>query len=111
MSVVKQSAITPTVIGQGRTRYLAHTGNLMMAVIDFKDGPATTPDPPHSHPHEQITYVAAGEVRFFVNDQPTHLVPGDMITVPPGAPHTVQLLSEAVRLVDTFHPLRADFLP
>jgi hypothetical protein len=34
----------------------------------------------------------------------------DMITVPPDAPHTIQLLAEKVRLVDTFNPIREDFL-
>jgi len=30
--------------------------------------------------------------------------------VPPDIPHTVQLLTEYVRLVDTFHPIRDEFL-
>jgi quercetin dioxygenase-like cupin family protein len=35
---------------------------------------------------------------------------GDMIVVPPDAPHTVELLSTAARLIDCFHPIREDFL-
>ena len=42
---------------------------------------------------------------------PSRLGPGDLVTVPPDAPHTVQLLSAHVRLVDTLYPLREDFLP
>ena len=37
MGTLKQSVITPEPIGEGRTRYLAHTEKLMMAVIDFRD--------------------------------------------------------------------------
>jgi quercetin dioxygenase-like cupin family protein len=81
----------------------------MMVVIDFEDGPADEPDPPHSHPHEQITYVAAGELLFFIDGTPHQLGPGDLITVPPDVPHSIQLLSENVRLVDTFSPIREDF--
>lgn len=110
MGAVKRQDVTPEPIAEGRTRYLSHTDNLMMVVIDFTDGPASEPDPPHSHPHEQVTYVAAGELLFFINGEPTRLSEGDMITVPSDAPHTIQLLSSFVRLVDTFTPLREDFL-
>lgn len=111
MPVVKQAEVQPETIQPGRTRYLAYSPNLMVVVIDFVDGPADQPDPPHSHPHEQITYVAQGELLFFINDAPVKLSAGDLITVPSGAPHTIQLLSAQVRLVDTFTPVREDFLP
>lgn len=111
MTAVKRADITPEPIAEGRERYHAHTDNLMMVVIDFSDGPAEAPDPPHSHPHEQVTYVAAGELLFFVDGEPTRLTAGDLITVPGGVPHTIQLLTQTVRLVDTFTPLREDFLP
>ena len=97
-------------IGELRTRYLTHTEKLMMVVIDFNDGPTAEPDPPHHHPHEQISYVVAGELVFYLDGEPTKLGPGDMFTVPPNVPHAVQLLSEHVRLVDTFTPLRQDFI-
>jgi quercetin dioxygenase-like cupin family protein len=54
--------------------------------------------------------VAEGELYFFIDGEPHKLEPGDLITVPPNVPHTIQLLSERVRLVDTFTPIRADFL-
>jgi len=110
MGTLKQSEITPEPIGEGRTRHLAYTEKLMMAVIDFRDGPTREPDPPHSHPHEQISYVVSGELIVFIGDEQTRLEPGDMFTVPPDIPHTVQLLTEYVRLVDTFHPIRDEFL-
>lgn len=110
MGTLKQENTTKATIGDNRTRYLTHTENLMMVVIDFEDGPTSEPDPPHSHSHEQISYVAAGEIIFFLDGEPTRLGPGDMFTVPPDLPHSVQLLTKHVRLVDTFTPLREDFL-
>ena len=110
MGAVKQAKSTPQAIAERRTRYLAHTDNLMMAVIDFYDGPTLQPDPPHSHPHEQISYVAAGEINFFLDNEPVRLGPGDMFTVPANVPHAVQLLSEHVRLIDSFTPIREEFL-
>lgn len=112
MTVLKREDVTLETIAEGRERYLAYTDNLMMAVIDFHDGPANEPDPPHSHPHEQITYVAVGEVLFFVEgEEPVKLVAGDVITIPSNVPHTVQPLTNYLRLVDTFNPIREDFLP
>lgn len=108
-AILRQEAVRQT-IKPGRERYLSHTNDLMMVVIDFTDGPTEAPDPPHSHPHEQITYVAEGQLLFFVDDTPHKLQAGDMITVPSNIPHTIQLLSPHVRLVDTFSPIRQDFL-
>lgn len=110
MGTVKQAESTPQVIAPRRKRYLAHTDNLMMVVIDFNDGPTSQPDPPHSHPHEQISYVASGEINFFLDNEPVRLGPGDLYTVPANVPHTVQLLSEHVRLIDSFTPIRKEFL-
>ena len=110
MGVVKSSEVVPTEIAPGRKRYLAHTDSLMMVVMDFDDGPSEQPDSPHSHPHEQITYVVDGRVEFHLGETMHTLEPGDMITVPPGRPHTVRLLTGHVRLIDTFHPLREEFL-
>ena len=111
MGTLKQSESMPETSGEGRARYLVHTEKLMMVVIDFNDGPTPRPDPPHSHPHEQISYVASGELIVHIGDEQTRLGPGDMFFVPPDIPHSVQLLTDHVRLVDTFHPIRDDFLP
>ena len=110
MGTLKCVDVKKEIIGDKRVRYLTHTENIMMVVIDFDDGPTDEPDPPHSHPHEQVSYVAAGKVIFFLDGEPTELGPGDMFTVPPDIPHSARLLTAHVRLVDTFTPLRQDFL-
>ncbi len=110
MGTIKQDEVTPEVIAEGRKRYLAHTDRLMVVVFDFDDGPASAPDPPHSHPHEQVSYVESGEIIFFLDGAPTRLRPGDMFTVPPNVPHCIQVLTPHARLVDAFHPIREDFL-
>ncbi|MBE0584194.1 MAG: cupin domain-containing protein [Desulfofustis sp.] len=110
MDVIREQHTDKTEIGPGRTRYLAHTDQLMMVVIDFTDGPTDRPDPPHTHPHEQVSYVARGRLLVHIGDQVSELGPGDVFTVAPNVPHTVQLLSPQVRLVDTFTPLRDEFI-
>lgn len=100
--IVQESAV--------KTRRIIHTGELMMAVWDFTDGPWEEPEPYHSHPHEQIVYLAIGEVDFFIEDKSCRLVAGDTIAVPGGVPHTTRMLTPHVRLVDTWTPLRQEFL-
>jgi quercetin dioxygenase-like cupin family protein len=110
MGLIKGSEAKRTVISQGRTRYLAHLSRLMMVVMDFEDGPASQPDPFHSHPHEQISYVVHGEVHLVLEDRMIRLGPGDIFTIPSNVPHSIQLLTPKARLVDTFTPIREEFL-
>ena len=110
MGTILENAVTKESIGEKRQRYLGHTEKLMLVVIDFEDGPTSEPDPPHSHPHEQMSYVVAGELIVHIGDEQSRLGPGDMFTVPPNVEHTVQLLTAHVRLVDAFTPLREEFL-
>ncbi len=79
-------------ISPGRKREIAYLNNLMVVVFDFDDGPMKDPDPSHSHPHEQITYVADGELLFYKGQDEFHLVTGDLITIPSGTPHSIQTL-------------------
>ena len=110
MTALKYREMPAQAIREGAERRLGHTDNLMLVIVDFYDGPKEQPDPPHSHPHEQVSYVAEGEIIFVLDDQQTHLGPGDVFLVPPGKPHSIQQLTEHVRLVDCFTPVREDFL-
>lgn len=95
----------------GVERRIVHTDKLLTAVLDFSNGPQEEPDPMHSHPHEQTCYIAEGELIFFMEDEePQHLSAGDMFFVPSGKKHSIQLLSTAARLIDSFSPVREDFL-
>lgn len=95
----------------GVTRRLIHGKELMTAVIDFNNGPWSEPEPPHRHVHEQATYIAEGEIIFFCEGEPDQrLAAGDMFFVPSDKLHTVQLLTTRVRLIDSFNPIRQEFL-
>jgi len=111
MAVLKFDDVPYEKVREGLERKIIHTDNLMSVLIDFTDGPWDEPEPPHSHPHEQTSYVAEGEINFFCEGEPDqHLKKGDMFAVPSGKKHTVQLLTKKVRLVDSFNPIREDFL-
>ena len=90
---------------------IRHTLHHMTGLIDFSNGPWDEPEPRHSHPHEQTSYVAQGEIIFYCEDEPDqHLKAGDMFAVPSGKKHNIKLLTKNVRLVDSFNPVREDFL-
>lgn len=110
MYTEKENKIIHEKVSPGFERSIAHLENLMVVVCDFTNGPMKCPDPPHSHPHEQITYVAEGELIFFINEKEHHLRKGDIITVNSGIPHCIKTLSSYVRLCDSFSPIRKDFL-
>jgi mannose-6-phosphate isomerase-like protein (cupin superfamily) len=106
------SAQTPVEkVQEGLERKTIRTGRLMTVVIDFTGGPWERADPYHSHPHEQTSYIASGDVIFLAEgEEPRRLSAGDLFAVPPNKPHSIQLLSVSARLVDSFHPVREDFL-
>ena len=110
MLSLKYSETPVTLIRPGVERRLGYTDHLMLAIIDFTDGPQSAPDPLHSHPHEQVSYVAEGEIIFVTASEQTRLGPGDMFVIPSGVPHSIQLLTSHARLIDCFTPIRDDFL-
>ena len=111
MPVLKAADAAPNVFRDGASRTLLHTENLMVVVIDFYNGPWDEPDPFHQHLHEQVTYVASGDILFLCEGEKDQILQaGDMFAVSSGKPHTIKLLSKKARLVDSFTPVREDFL-
>jgi quercetin dioxygenase-like cupin family protein len=66
--------------------------------------------PEHTHPHEQMSIVVSGRVKFFVEGTERIASPGDVLHFPPHCLHGATMLDEEVVLIDIFTPLREDFL-
>lgn len=64
----------------------------------------------HAHPHEQITIVERGGVRFSVAGQDRVSSAGDVLHFPSHCEHGATMLDEEVVLIDIFSPVREDFL-
>ena len=111
MKVLKYAETPAIPVAPGVERRFIYTDRLMTVVVDLTEGPKETPDPFHAHPHEQTTYVAAGEVLFLMEGEtPCRLKAGDMVAIPADKPHAIQLLTETARLIDNFTPVREDFI-
>lgn len=111
MNVLKYKKENGIKVSDSVERRFIHCENIMTVVVDFSGGPQIEPDPYHSHPHEQTTYVAEGEVLFFIEgEQPERLAVGDLVAIPSGKAHSIQLLTPRARLIDNFTPVREDFI-
>jgi mannose-6-phosphate isomerase-like protein (cupin superfamily) len=63
----------------------------------------------HTHEHSQATFVASGKFELTIGNEKRVLSAGDGYYVKPDEPHGC-LCIEAGVLIDTFSPVRADFL-
>ncbi|MBN9222153.1 MAG: cupin domain-containing protein [Mesorhizobium sp.] len=100
------TAWTTTADGN-RRRVLLHTNELMLVEFGFDKGGVGVL---HSHPHVQASYVAEGRFEVTIDGRTEIIGTGGSFIVPSGLVHGVKAL-EAGRLVDSFAPYRADFLP
>jgi len=93
--------------GEGIERQMV-VGRRMM-VCRFRFAPYLV-TPEHSHPHEQMSLVVSGRVRFFIEGEERVAVPGDVLHFPPDCWHGATMMEEEVILIDIFSPVREDFL-
>ena len=88
-------------------RVLSYGGSLML--VQFTFGPGVT-SALHSHPHEQVGYVASGDIDVMMEgQQPVRLRQGGSYYVPPNVKHNIKTHAPTL-LVDCFTPVRTDFL-
>lgn len=90
-------------------RRISYLNNLMVAIVDI-EGPMDKPDPQHSHEAEQICYIAEGECLVIIGDEQIHMKAGDTFAVPSNIPHAIQAYTKKLRLIDSFNPIREEFI-
>ena len=97
-----------------RRRTLAAGERLMQMHVELAPG-ATVPE--HQHPHEQMSHVLRGSIRFELGAAgATHLAhtleltEGDTLSIPGDVPHGATASSEGALLIETFSPPREDLL-
>ncbi|MCC7176565.1 MAG: cupin domain-containing protein [Bryobacterales bacterium] len=86
-------------------RQVIHGEKMTVAMIRLRKGAVV---PAHQHDHEQLSAVQSGRVSFVVAGEKAMLGAGDMILIPPGAPHAVEALTDSL-VLDTFSPARDDW--
>lgn len=100
-------AIAPEVCGEGTTRkILTYNEDLMMVEVTFEKGAIGAE---HTHPHQQISYIAKGSFEFNLGGDKKIIKEGDSVLIPGDVNHGVVALEDSI-IVDVFTPMRKDFL-
>jgi len=104
--LTNRSDATPVEMMPGVVRHTLSTSERMMLIDVVMEKGAVVPF--HSHPHEQIGYLASGRVLFELGDERRELGPGDSWLVPPNVLHQVTALEPSLA-IDVFSPPREEY--
>ena len=88
------------------TRQYVVATNTMLARLALKKGAVV---PLHQHFHEQISHVVEGALKFQIDGKEVVVHAGEILCIPPHAPHAVDALEDSVAL-DIFNPPRQDWI-
>ena len=94
-------------VADGIERQMLVGHQMMVCRFRFKPFLVT---PEHDHPHEQMTIVERGKVRFFIEGKERIAKAGDVLHFPSQCWHGATMMDEEVVLIDIFTPVREDFL-
>lgn len=94
-------------IDEGIDRQMIVGKNIMICRLRFNSFVVT---PAHRHPHEQVTLVMQGKVKFTLDTEERIVSAGDILHFPSNHWHGATMLDEEVVLIDIFSPIREDFL-
>jgi quercetin dioxygenase-like cupin family protein len=95
----------PTEPGVKR-KIMAYGPDLMVVRVVFEKGAVGKP---HQHPHRQACFVESGVFDVTIDGKTSRLSAGDSFFVPANLVHGVVAV-EAGQLVDSFTPMREEFL-
>ena len=101
------AAIPVEQVSEGIERQMVIGDRMMICRFRFQPFLVT---PEHDHPHEQMTIVERGKVRFFIEGKERIASTGDVLHFPSKCWHGATMMEEEVVLIDIFTPLREDFL-
>lgn len=106
--IVKSETIPFQDLDDKVSRRVLHVGDeLMMVEFRFKQGGVGAV---HSHTdHEQVGYIVRGRFEVTVGEEIKIIGPGDSYFAAKNVPHGVVALEDGA-IVDSFTPLRRDFL-
>jgi quercetin dioxygenase-like cupin family protein len=94
-------------ISEGIDRQMIVGENIMICRLRFD---AFVVTPAHRHPHEQVTLVMQGKLKFTLGTEERIVSAGDVLHFPSNHWHGATMLDEEVILIDIFSPIREDFL-
>lgn len=106
MGFFRAKELPATEMLPGVTRRAVYLEDLMLTFIDFEPGAVV---PEHHHPHQQITWIVSGAMRFTLDGEVQELQAGDGVLVAPDVTHSAVILEQPCRAIDAWHPIREDY--
>jgi quercetin dioxygenase-like cupin family protein len=103
---VDQSACPRHTIFPGVDIYTACTDRLMLSLVELQPHAVVEE---HSHPHDQMGMLIAGELEFVIGGDRQTLRPGQMWRIPGGVKHRAVAGPQGATALDVFHPVREEY--
>jgi unsaturated pyranuronate lyase len=88
------------------SRQMISGANVTVSQIFLKRGAVV---PRHFHVNEQCSWILSGALRFVFDDHAVDVAAGEVLMIPPNAPHSAIALEDTVD-VDIFAPRREDWI-
>lgn len=105
MTLYQWSAIAEEQLNPRLSRKVVHCQHMTIARLHVQKYAVV---PRHSHVHEQVSMVERGALKFVFDGHEQIVRAGQLIEIPPNAPHLVEALEDTV-VVDLFSPARDDW--
>ena len=107
MGFFKESDLRPKKVFEGMTLRAVAGEQTMITLVEFQPHAVL---PRHGHPHEQISYVLAGELEFELDGKTRILKQGEGAVIPPDTEHGAKVLERPTKVLDAWYPIREDYL-
>lgn len=99
------TSLSPKELSTGIVGYYAHGKLSTLGYVEIKAGSVLGK---HHHPHEQITFIAEGQLDMTIGDQNVSLTKGMFFVIPSNTPHSAIAVTDCV-VIDSFSPVREDY--
>jgi len=104
---IKNSDVPVEHLAEGLSRQImGYDTNLMVVRVYFKKDAIGAE---HAHPHQQVSYVEKGKFEVNIGGKKEILHAGDAFVAPVNVRHGAVCLEDGI-LIDTFSPMREDFI-
>ena len=99
------TSISPKTLAPGITGHYAHGDKCTFGFVNLQKGSSV---PLHNHPHEQITYIAKGQLQMVIDGKDCLLEDGMYYVIPANVMHSAVALTDC-QVIDVFAPVREDY--
>ncbi|MEE9612174.1 MAG: cupin domain-containing protein [Desulfatiglandales bacterium] len=105
MKVYRWKEMVPEKVMGQVSRRLIHGEKITLGYFELPKGSSV---PSHSHENEQLANCLRGTILFEIDGQKIELTEGEVLHIPPGAEHAVDVIEDAL-VLDIFSPPRDDW--